>query len=125
MPFVIHSEAPPLRVDESGAVRVGNTRVLFVLVVQAFQNGATPEDIVRTFETLNLADTYAVVSYYLRHQAEVEELLAEYDREAEEVWKKIRERQGDQNAIRNRLLARKAALDAAKPAVEHPVPEAG
>ena len=43
MPLTIQPEAPPLRVDESGAVRVGNTRVLFVLVVQAFQNGATPE----------------------------------------------------------------------------------
>ena len=106
MPLAIQSEAPPLRVDESGAVRVGNTRVLFVLVVRAFQNGATPEDIVRMYDTLNLADTYAAVSYYLRHKSEVEALLDEYDRQAEEIRKKIEERQGTQTGLREKLLRR-------------------
>ena len=64
------------------------------------------------YDTLDLSDAYAVVGYYLRHKAEVEGYLAEYDREAEEVWKKIRARQGDSSGIRARLLARKAALDA-------------
>jgi uncharacterized protein (DUF433 family) len=113
MPLAILPETPPLRVDESGAIRVGKTRVLFVLVVHAFQEGATPEDIVRMYETLDLADVYAVVAFYLRHRLEVEEYLAEYEAEANAVWEKIRLRQGDQSDIRNRLLARKAALDSA------------
>ena len=112
MPLTIHPDAPPLRIDESGAVRVGKTRVLFVLVVREFQNGATPEEIVLAYDTLDLADAYAAVAYYLRHEAEVEEYLAEYDREAEEVWKKVRARQGDASGIRARLLARKAAREA-------------
>src|SRR5439155_12971837 len=112
MSLIIHSDAPALRVDESGTVRVGKTRVLFVLVVREFQDGATPEEIVSAYDTLDLADTYAAVAYYLRHKAEVEEYLAEYDREAEEVWKKIRARQGDSAGIRERLLARKAAREA-------------
>lgn len=85
---------------------MGDTRVLFVLVVQAFQTGATPENIVRMFETLNLADTYAVVSYYLRHQSEVEERQAESDRQAEDARKKIEERQGLQTGLREKLLRR-------------------
>jgi uncharacterized protein (DUF433 family) len=108
MSLAIQAEAPPLRVDESGAVRVGNTRVLFVLVVRAFQNGATPEDIVRMYETLDLADTYAAVAYYLRHRAEVEALLNEYDRQAEEIRKKIEERQGPLTGLREKLLQRLA-----------------
>lgn len=108
MPLALQSEAPPLRVDESGAVRVGNTRVLFVLVVRAFQNGATPEDIVRMYETLDLADAYAAVAYYLRHKSDVEALLAEYDQQADEVRKKIEERQGPQTGLRKKLLGRLA-----------------
>jgi hypothetical protein len=42
----LRTEAPPLSLDESGAVRVGKTRVLLMLVIQEFQWGATPEDIV-------------------------------------------------------------------------------
>lgn len=112
MPLTIHPDAPPLRTDAAGAGRVGKTRVLFVLVVREFQNGATPEEIVSAYDTLDLADAYAAVAYYLRHKAEVEEYLAEYDREGEAIRKKVEARQGDTNGIRARLLARKAAMEA-------------
>jgi uncharacterized protein (DUF433 family) len=108
MPLTIQPEAPPLRVDESGAVRVGNTRVLFVLVVQAFKAGATPEDIVRMYAPLALTDAYGAVAYYLRHRDEVEAYLEEYDRQADEIRKKIEERQGPQTGLREKLLRRLA-----------------
>jgi len=108
MPLTIQPESPPLRVDEAGAVRVGKTRVLFVLVVRAFQAGATPEGIVEMFDTLELADVYGAVAYYLRHKPEVEAYLAEYDRQAEEIRKKIEERQGSQTGLREQLLRRLA-----------------
>jgi hypothetical protein len=85
---------------------VGKTRVLFVLVVRAFQNGAKPEEIVRMYETLDLSDTYAAIAYYLRHQSEVEQYLVEYDRQAEEIRLKIEERQGSQVGVRDRLQRR-------------------
>jgi uncharacterized protein (DUF433 family) len=108
MTFLLTSEAPPLRVDQSGAVRVGKTRVLFVLVIRAFQKGATPEEIVRIYETLDLADTYSAVAYYLRHRDEVEQYLEEYDQQAEEIRLKIEEQQGSQVGMRDRLLRRLA-----------------
>src|SRR5262245_25931815 len=108
MPLNIQPEAPPLRVDESGAIRVGGTRVLLELVVHAFQDGATPEQIVQNYDTLTLADVYAVISYYLRHRAEVENYLIRRDKEAEELRRKIEVRQGDLAAIRQRLLAKKS-----------------
>jgi uncharacterized protein (DUF433 family) len=108
MPLTIQTEAPPLRVDESGAIRVGKTRVLFVLVVQAFQNGETPEGIVEMYDTLELPDVYAAVAYYLRHRSEVEAYLKEYDQQADEIRKKIEERQGSSAGLREQLLQRLA-----------------
>ena len=108
MPLDIQPELPPLRIDGSGAVRVGNTRVLFVLVVREFQKGSAPEEIARAYDTLTLADTYAAVAYYLRHREEVEALLAEYDQSAEEIRKKIEERQGLQTGLKEKLLRRLA-----------------
>lgn len=106
MILALEPEFPPLRVDEAGAVRVGKTRVLFVLVVRAFKAGATPEEIARAYETLELGDTYAAIAYYLGHRTQVEEYLAEYDRHAEEIRCRIEERQGTQAGVRERLLRR-------------------
>lgn len=55
----------PLREEPSGVLRVGKSRVLLELVLHAFKAGATPEAIVQSYDTLNLADVYAVVSRYL------------------------------------------------------------
>ena len=50
------AERPPLRVDEGGAVRVGKSRISLDLVVEQYENGMTPEDMVRAYDTLLLAD---------------------------------------------------------------------
>jgi uncharacterized protein (DUF433 family) len=78
--FTVQAEAPPLREDSAGALRVGDSRVLLELVVRAFQDGATPETIVQRYATLALADVYAVIAYYLRHRTEIEEYLAPRER---------------------------------------------
>ena len=48
--------AVPLWEDPPGVFRVGNSRVLLELVLSAFKRGETPESIVRSYRTLNLAD---------------------------------------------------------------------
>ena len=108
MPLAIIPEVPPLRIDDTGAVRVGQTRVLFVLVVEAFQDGATPEEIVQMYDSLSLADAYGAIAYYLRHRAESEAYLAEYNRQAAEVRKRVEAAQRDLPDIRQRLLAERA-----------------
>ena len=70
-PLLLQSETPPCRVDEGGAVRVGNSRVTLDLIVEQYENGGTPEDLVRAYDTLALADVYAAIAYYLRHRLEV------------------------------------------------------
>lgn len=100
----------PIRLDECGALRVGNTRVVLELVLRAHQSGASPRDIVRMYDTLSLADVYAVIGYYLHHQEELDELLERYEREAEEIRAKIEASQPDLKEFRERLLARRAAM---------------
>ena len=107
MAFTVQAEAPPLREDAAGALRVGDSRVLLELVIRAFQDGATPETIVHRYPTLVLADVYAVVAYYLRHRDEVEDYLTRREQKAEEVRKRIEGQQGDLSEIRARLLARR------------------
>jgi uncharacterized protein (DUF433 family) len=105
--FTAQAEAPPLREDASGALRVGDSRVLVELVIRAFQDGATPETIVQRYDTLALADVYSVIAYYLRHPSEIEEYLARREVKAEEVRRRIESQQGDMSEIRARLLARR------------------
>jgi uncharacterized protein (DUF433 family) len=105
MSLTLTSEAPPLHQDASGAVRVGNCRVLLELVVRAFQDGATPDTIVQRYPTTRLEDVYAVIAYFLRHRAEVEQYLAERERVAEAVRQRVEARQGDLAEIRRRILA--------------------
>jgi len=59
----------PLTTDAGGAVRVRGTRVLFELVIRAVQRGACPEEIVRMYDTLDVADVYLVIAYYLKNRA--------------------------------------------------------
>ena len=104
MAFNVQTEAPPLTEDATGALRVGNSRVLLEIVVRTFQDGATPETIVQRYPTLALPDVYAVLAYYLRHPKEVEEYLARREQKAEEVRQRIESQQGDLSEIRARLL---------------------
>ena len=105
MTFNVQAEAPPLREDAAGALRVGDSRVLLELVIRAFQDGATPETIVQRYSTLALPDVYAVIAYYLRHRSPVEEYLVRREQEAEEVRQRVESQQGDLSEIRARLLA--------------------
>jgi uncharacterized protein (DUF433 family) len=105
--FISQAEAPPLREDDAGAVRVGDSRVLLELVIRAFQDGATPETIVQRYSTLELPDVYAVIAYYLRHRGVIEEYLERREQVAEEVRQRIEDQQGDLSEIRARLLAKR------------------
>ncbi|CAN5610089.1 hypothetical protein BH24GEM3_BH24GEM3_03600 [soil metagenome] len=109
MSVTIRADVPPLRQDASGALRVGQSRVLLELVIRAFQDGATPEVIVQRYPTTTLADIYAVIAYYLRHPDDVEAYLAEREEQAEQVRHRNTSRQSDLAEVRRRLLAQRGA----------------
>ena len=105
----IEPERPPLRVDDGGTVRIGATRVTLQTVVHAYQDGSSPEQIVLQYPSLSLADVYGVIAWYLRHTREVDDYLANQQREADELRKKI-EANPDMQRIRQRLLAHRASI---------------
>src|SRR4051812_48937348 len=95
----------PIRIDERGAVRVGESRVLFEVIVNYFRQGESAEDLHEDFPTLPLSLIYATIAYYLSNQAEVDEYLGELERE----WEKTKawiETWSPQAGIRERLVAR-------------------
>src|SRR5436190_12006376 len=99
----------PLREEPSGIIRVGKSRVLLELVLHAFKAGATPEAIVQSYETLHLADVYAVISRFLAAPEPFEEYLRQRDAAAEETRRLIEAQQGPQTNLREILLARAKA----------------
>lgn len=54
-------------------------------------NGSTPEEIAQDYSSLDTADIYAAIAYYLRHRDEVEEYLQPRRRVAEAVREEFRE----------------------------------
>lgn len=107
MEIILQTETPPLNRDTTGAFRVGNSRVLLELLIQAFQDGATPEAIAQRYPSVTLGDIYAVIAYYLRHREDIETYLTEREKRAQEVRQRIEVWQGDLADLRNRLLARR------------------
>jgi uncharacterized protein (DUF433 family) len=105
----LHAECPPLRVDEGGVVRVGNSRISLDLVVEQYEIGMTPEEMVRAYDTLALADIHAVISYFLRHRDEVRTYLRQREEEAEGLKTRI---EAEHPGIsREELLARRGARE--------------
>jgi uncharacterized protein (DUF433 family) len=109
--FAPLSIAVSLREDPPGVIRIGKSRVLLELVLGAFKAGATPEAIVQSYDTLQLADVYAVITRYLADPAPFEEYLRLRDEAAGETRRKIEEFQGTQSNLRAILLARAKAKE--------------
>jgi uncharacterized protein (DUF433 family) len=108
-----HAEPVPLRTDEHGDIRVGDSRILLDVIICEFENGACPEDIVHGYPTLQLADVYAVIAYYLRHQEAVDNYLQEREVEAERLRQEIEAQQPWRSDLREKLLARRAQMEQA------------
>src|ERR687884_1541921 len=108
MALAIEPAPVPMRTDADGVVRVGRTRVTLDTVVAAFAEGATAEEIVQQYPSLDLADVYSVLAYYLRHPAEVDAYVHERQEQAEAV-RKDNESRWDPSGVRDRLLARKVS----------------
>lgn len=109
MTLQIQAQTAPITIDKDGAARVGGTRVLLDRVIHAFHNGDTPEQIVDSYDTLSLADVYAVIAYYLNHRQEVDAYMRQREQEAAALRHDIEARQPQMAALRERLLARQKA----------------
>ena len=106
MAIEITTKPVPLAMDSDGVIRVAETRVTLDTVVAAFNEGATAEEIVADYPSLDLADVYAVISYYLHKRADVDTYLSKRQQQAREI-RQQNEARFDPHGIRDRLLARR------------------
>jgi uncharacterized protein (DUF433 family) len=100
-------ETVPVVANRDGVLCVAQTRVTLDTLIQAFQEGATAEEIAQQYPTAPLADVYSVIGYYLRRQAEIEAYLARRRQAAERV-RQQNEARFNPVGIRARLLARRS-----------------
>lgn len=107
MTLTLETKPVPLAADSNGVLRVCGTRVPLDRVIYAFNEGASVEEIVMRYSTLDLADVYAVVAHYLNHKTEVDRYLDERQGQAARIREEV-ERRFPQDGIRARLLARRS-----------------
>jgi hypothetical protein len=81
--------------------------LLLDLVIHAFRDGASAEGIVESYDGLNLADVYAIISYYLSHPEPIDDYLRRREKEAEVIRTKIEASQPPRANLRATLMARR------------------
>jgi uncharacterized protein (DUF433 family) len=102
----------PLTTTEFGTIRVGNSRVSLDSVVYHYEQGATAERIAESFPSLDLAEIYAVIAYYLANRESVQEYLRRQEAEADVLQQQIEsdpKQQKATNQLRERIRARQVA----------------
>jgi uncharacterized protein (DUF433 family) len=106
---VIHTHPIPLRMDETGTIRVGNTRITLDVLLSYLLAGVKPEEIVADewYPMLSLADVHGVLAYYYRHQTELDEYLKSRKEEADRKQNEIEATQPRFAEVKARLLARR------------------
>ena len=102
MSLKISNDPAPLATGSDGVVRVGGTRVRLDTIINAFNQGASAEEILQQYPSVTLSDIYATISYYLQHREEVDSYLTERGHRREEL-----RAQFNPQGIREKLLARR------------------
>ncbi len=102
----------PLVITEQGTIRVKGSRVSLDSIIYHFKLGATAEQIVQSFPSLNLGDVYSSIAYYLTHRPQIEEYLQQQDTEADALQEQLESRpsyQAEIAELRSRILGRWSA----------------
>jgi uncharacterized protein (DUF433 family) len=79
----IQADPVPLHVDDTGTIRIGQSRVTLDVLLTFHRQGMSPETLAENFPSLSLADVYGTLAYYFRHQQEMDEYLRQRDQQAE------------------------------------------
>jgi uncharacterized protein (DUF433 family) len=95
----------PLIISDDGTLRVKGSRVTLDVIVRQFKQGATAEQILEDYPSLNLRDVYGAIYYYLDHEEEVEEYL-KTQKDAAAETRKFVERKNDGKILRDHIRAK-------------------
>ena len=96
-----------VRVDESGVMRVGASRVMLDSIVASFEQGHSAETIQQQYPSLSLEEVYGAIAWYLAHADEV----AQYLQRQQAVWDQWRAKAAEQPSP---VIQRLRALQARK-----------
>ncbi len=83
LPFELGLISIPLTESTDGTLRVIGTRLTYDTVIEAFKLGLAPDEIVRQYPSLILANVYLLIGYYLQHSAEIDRYLHDRRRRVE------------------------------------------
>jgi uncharacterized protein (DUF433 family) len=110
---IIHPDPVPLHADETGTIRVGDTRITLDVLLGYLLGGVTPEQLVSEewYPALSLADVHGALAYYYRHRAEVDAYLRGRREQADRRQREI-EGQPTFAEVKGRLQARRDAVHA-------------
>lgn len=72
MAITFSADLPLLRYDDAGAIRVGNTNVLWELVIEAAIANEWPSTIIAMYPSLSLKQVYSAIAYALTHPEDYE-----------------------------------------------------
>ena len=103
------TQTVPLTLTEDGTIRITGSRVSLDSIVHHFKLGATAEQIAHKFPSLQLADIYAAITYYLNHREAVEEYLRQQEAAGDALQERIEADPQYQTTLaemRERLLSR-------------------
>lgn len=96
----------PFEIKAQGVAYVGGTRVTLDTVILTFLDGATAEEIVQRYPSLDLADVYSTIGYYLHNRSEIEEYILKSSEHSEKI-RTLNETRFSPDGVRDRLMARK------------------
>ena len=88
----IHFSFPdtvPLVQWEDGSIRVQGTRLLLAMIVTAFQQGDTADEINDSFPSASVTQIEAVIDWYLNNKSEADAYLKEREAAAEKMRQEI------------------------------------
>ena len=97
----------PLERTTKGQLRVQGTRVPLDCIIPAYQQGASAEEIVQRFPSLQLADVHLILGYYLHHRQAVEAYLQTQQLKAQKAQQQLQNRLGSQTELYERLRAKR------------------
>ena len=101
----------PFAVTEQGTIRIKGSRVSLDSIVHHFKLGATAEQIIQSFPSLNLGDVYSSIAYYLARRSEIETYLEQQRVEADNLQGQLESNaayQAEIGELRSRILDRAA-----------------
>src|SRR5205085_4477865 len=104
MTMFIHPMTAPFTVDAGGTIRIRDTGVRLISLLQQIREGLSVAEILENHELLTPADVYKTMAYDLEHKDEMDEFVRQYEEDSERGRREI-ESQPAYQARRARMRA--------------------